>query len=193
MSTPALMRDFSPQMGRGVAMGFWALGPDHGRALRQPGGDAHARPPRALAGPVHHLGHRVHVRGGDLLLLPPRTLAAVTRPADGHREGARPRRSTGDGHRRRGGDDAPAPLHAAARPHLLVDRDLGLLALLLRVGQRAHHLLGGTFNRTTPQANGINVWLAASSPCGLVVGRRAVGLGQGAKAVHALRRGRAPW
>ena len=26
VSTPALMRDFSPQMGRGVAMGFWALG-----------------------------------------------------------------------------------------------------------------------------------------------------------------------
>ena len=46
VSTPALMRDFSPQMGRGVAMGFWALGPDHGRAVRQRGGDAHAGPPR---------------------------------------------------------------------------------------------------------------------------------------------------
>src|SRR6516165_3471543 len=30
VSTPALMRDFSPQMGRGVAMGFWALGPTMG-------------------------------------------------------------------------------------------------------------------------------------------------------------------
>jgi MFS family permease len=27
VATPALMRDFSPQLGRGVAMGFWALGP----------------------------------------------------------------------------------------------------------------------------------------------------------------------
>jgi MFS family permease len=27
VSTPALMRDFSPQMGRATAMGFWALGP----------------------------------------------------------------------------------------------------------------------------------------------------------------------
>ncbi len=30
VSTPALMRDFSPQMGRGAAMGFWALGPTMG-------------------------------------------------------------------------------------------------------------------------------------------------------------------
>jgi len=30
VSTPALMRDFSPQMGRGAAMGLWALGPTMG-------------------------------------------------------------------------------------------------------------------------------------------------------------------
>jgi hypothetical protein len=30
VSTPALMRDFSPQMGRASAMGFWALGPTVG-------------------------------------------------------------------------------------------------------------------------------------------------------------------
>jgi len=30
VSTPALMRDFSPQVGRGAAMGFWALGPTMG-------------------------------------------------------------------------------------------------------------------------------------------------------------------
>ncbi len=30
VSTPALMRDFSPQMGRGAAMGSWALGPTVG-------------------------------------------------------------------------------------------------------------------------------------------------------------------
>jgi len=30
VSTPALIRDFSPQMGRGTAMGFWALGPTLG-------------------------------------------------------------------------------------------------------------------------------------------------------------------
>jgi hypothetical protein len=30
VSTPALIRDFSPQVGRGTAMGFWALGPTMG-------------------------------------------------------------------------------------------------------------------------------------------------------------------
>jgi MFS family permease len=30
VSTPALMRDFSPQLGRGAAMGLWALGPTMG-------------------------------------------------------------------------------------------------------------------------------------------------------------------
>ena len=30
VSTPALIRDFSPQMGRGAAMGFWAIGPSMG-------------------------------------------------------------------------------------------------------------------------------------------------------------------
>src|SRR5277367_4977859 len=30
VSTPALMRDFAPQMGRGAAMGSWALGPTVG-------------------------------------------------------------------------------------------------------------------------------------------------------------------
>ena len=70
VSTPALMRDFSPQMGRGVAMGFWALGPDHGRAVRQPGGHAHAHAPDAVAGPVHHLGARLPRRGRHRILLP---------------------------------------------------------------------------------------------------------------------------
>src|ERR1035437_2158403 len=31
--TPALIRDFSPQMGRGAAMGFWALGPTMGSLI----------------------------------------------------------------------------------------------------------------------------------------------------------------
>ena len=33
VSTPAMIRDFSPQMGRGAAMGFWALGPTVGSLL----------------------------------------------------------------------------------------------------------------------------------------------------------------
>jgi len=33
VATPAMMRDFSPQLGRAVAMGFWALGPVVGSLL----------------------------------------------------------------------------------------------------------------------------------------------------------------
>ena len=46
-----------------------------------------------------------------------------------------------------------------------------------------------TFNRTTPQANGINVWLAGFLSAGPGRGRRPVGLGEGAQAVHARRGG----
>ena len=83
VSTPALMRDFSPQMGRGVAMGFWALGPSMG----------------ALAASLvatHTLGHlspwqdQFIISGlvcmgvvVDRLLLLPRAVAAAARPAHG--------------------------------------------------------------------------------------------------------------
>ena len=46
-----------------------------------------------------------------------------------------------------------------------------------------------TFNRSTPQANGINVWYAAFLSGGTGRGRTALGLGPGAQALHALRRG----
>ena len=48
-------------------LGAWA---NHGRALRQPGGDPHARAPQALAGPIHHLGLGVPRRRDDLVLFP---------------------------------------------------------------------------------------------------------------------------
>ena len=76
VSTPALMRDFSPQMGRGVAMGFWALGPTMGELCRQPGGHPHPRPPQAMAGPVHHLGPGMPGRGRHRVLLLARALAS---------------------------------------------------------------------------------------------------------------------
>ena len=41
VSTPALMRDFSPQMGRGAGHGVLGDRPLHGRPGRQPGGHAH--------------------------------------------------------------------------------------------------------------------------------------------------------
>ena len=50
-----------------------------------------------------------------------------------------------------------------------------------------------TFNRTTPQANGINVWYAGLPLDRAGAGRRALGLGPGAQAVHARRCGLPPW
>ena len=85
VSTPALMRDFSPQMGRGVAMGFWAIGPSMGALAASLVATHTLSPPGALAGPVHHLGARVPGRGHHRVLLPARALAAAARPAHGQR------------------------------------------------------------------------------------------------------------
>ena len=65
---------------------------------------------------------------------------------------------------------APDPLHAEARPDRFVGRHLGVPALLLRVGQRAHHLLGGDL-QPDHAAGQRHQRLAgrASSPLGLVV------------------------
>lgn len=41
VATPALIRDFSPQVGRGTAMGFWTLGP----VLGSPGSSSSCRSP----------------------------------------------------------------------------------------------------------------------------------------------------
>ena len=75
VSTPALMRDFSPQMGRGAAMGFWALGPTMGALAASLVATPHPRPPGAVAGPVHHLGPGLPGRRRDRLLLLARAVA----------------------------------------------------------------------------------------------------------------------
>ena len=77
VSTPALMRDFSPQMGRGAAMGFWALGPTVGSLAGQRGRHPHPGAPPPVAGPVHHLRPRVHGGGRHRLLRPARALPAT--------------------------------------------------------------------------------------------------------------------
>ena len=85
VSTPALMRDFSPQMGRGVAMGFWALGPTMGALAASLVATHTLEPSHALAGPVHHLGTGVPRRRDHRVLLPAGALAAAARPAHGER------------------------------------------------------------------------------------------------------------
>jgi len=56
VATPALIRDFSPQVGRGAAMGFWTLGPRARQPGRHPGLEPHAQRAHGrttrLAGPT---------------------------------------------------------------------------------------------------------------------------------------------
>ena len=50
VATPALIRDFSPQVGRATAMGFWTSGPVLGSLIV------------AVVGSAHHPGHRPDTR-----------------------------------------------------------------------------------------------------------------------------------
>jgi MFS family permease len=150
VSTPALMRDFSPQMGRGAAMGFWALGPTMG-ALAASLVATHTLTTSSVAGPVHHLGlvcmavvviaffflRELSPRLRDQLMVSEKTAHC--------RGSARGHLGRGRGHR------APDSLHDPARPDLVVVGDLAALAVLLRVGQRAHPLLGGRLRPVHPR------------------------------------------
>ncbi len=81
VATPALVRDFSPQLGRASAMGFWTIGPGGRQPHRLPGGAAHPRSlrPDPLEEPVRDLGCG---RPGRLRRLAVRPQGPV-RPASG--------------------------------------------------------------------------------------------------------------
>ena len=142
VSTPALMRDFSPQMGRGVAMGFWALGPTMGAlcaSLVATHTLDHLKPwqDQFIISGLVCLGvviiaffflRELSPQLRDQLMVSERERALVEARAMGIDVEKATR--------------APDPLHDATRPDLLLHRHLGLPPLLLRLGQRAHHLLG---------------------------------------------------
>ena len=87
VATPALVRDFSPQLGRASAMGFWTIGPVAGSlitslvALHTLG----SLRPDPLEEPVRHFGHRRHRRLPHLPLLLKGSLAATPGPTHGVR------------------------------------------------------------------------------------------------------------
>jgi ACS family D-galactonate transporter-like MFS transporter len=169
VSTPALMRDFSPQMGRGVAMGFWALGPTMGALC-------------ASLVATHTLGHltpwqdqfiisgivcmgvvavsfvflrELSPQLRDQLMVSERERALVEARA-------------------RGLDVVQATRHPIRSMMKidLVSSSIAISVFLLFYYASVSVLTiywVVTFNRTTPQANGINVWLAASLSIGLVV------------------------
>jgi MFS family permease len=169
VSTPALMRDFSPQMGRGLAMGFWALGPTMG-ALSASLVATHT---------LDHLGpwqDQFIISGlvclgvvviaffflrelspplRDQLMVSERERALVEAKAMGI-------------------DVAKATAHPI-RSMLkldLISSSIAISVFLLFYYASVSVLTiywVVTYNRTTPQANGINVWLAAALSIGLVV------------------------
>src|ERR1700723_1886635 len=123
VSTPALMRDFSPQMGRGVAMGFWALGPTMG----------------ALAASLvatHTLSHLSPWQ--DQFIISGLVCLGVVIIAFFFLRELSPQLRD----QLMVSERAPDQGHDAARPDLLLHRHLGVPPLLLRLGERADHLLG---------------------------------------------------
>jgi MFS family permease len=168
VSTPALMRDFSPQMGRGVAMGFWALGPTMGALF-------------ASVVATHTLDHlapwqdqfiisgivcmcvvvisffflrELSPQLRDQLMVTDKERALIEARAMGIDIEAATKR----------------PIRSMLRLDLIsssIAISLFLLFYYASVSVLTIYWVV-TFNRTTPQANGINVWLAGLS-LGLVL------------------------
>ncbi len=169
VSTPALMRDFSPQMGRGVAMGFWALGPTMGALC-------------ASLVATHTLDHlkawqdqfiisglvcmgvvvisflflrELSPQLRDQLMVSERERALIEARAMGVDVNTVTRH----------------PIRSMMKIDL-VSSSIAISVFLLFYYASVSVLTifwVVTFNRTTAQANGINVWLAASLSIGLVV------------------------
>jgi len=169
VSTPALMRDFSPQMGRGVAMGFWALGPTMGAlcaSLVATHTLSHLAPwqDQFIISGLVCMGvvviaffflRELSPRLRDQLMVSERERALVearARGIDVQKATAHPIRSMMK-------IDLVASSIAISVFLLFYYASVSVLTIYWVV----------TFNRTTPQANGINVWLAASLSIGLVV------------------------
>ena len=169
VSTPALMRDFSPQMGRGVAMGFWALGPTMG-ALAASLVATHTLPHLApwqdqfiISGLVC-LGvvliaflflRELSPQLRDQLMVSERERALVEARAMGIDVDTATKR----------------PIRSMMKLDL-ISSSIGISVFLLFYYASVSVLTiywVVIYNRSTPQANGINVWLAAFLSGGLVV------------------------
>jgi MFS family permease len=169
VSTPALMRDFSPQMGRGVAMGFWALGPTMGAlaaSLVATHTLDHLKPwqDQFIISGLVCLGvvviaffflRELSPQLRDQLMVSERERALVEARAMGIDVEQATRR----------------PIRSMMRLDL-ISSSIAISVFLLFYYASVSVLTiywVVIYNRTTPQANGINVWLAASLSAGLVL------------------------
>ncbi len=120
VATPALIRDFSPQVGRATAMGFWTSGPVLGSLIVAVVGTrdhpGRRERPRFWTHEYRICGYRGHRR---VRRRPDRGCEELSpqaaRPADGHDAGPGADRGPGQGHRHRVGAEEPVP-SAASRP-----------------------------------------------------------------------------
>ncbi len=169
VSTPALMRDFSPQMGRGVAMGFWALGPTMGALCASlvatntlnhlyPWQDQFIISGLVCMGVVvvsFFFLRELSPQLRDQLMVTERERALVEARAKGidvEKATAHPIRSMMK-------IDLISSSIAISVFLLFYYASVSVLTIFWVV----------TFNRTAAQANGINVWLAAALSIGLVI------------------------
>src|SRR5580692_4331468 len=169
VSTPALMRDFSPQMGRGVAMGFWALGPTMG-ALAASLVATHT---------LDHLGpwqDQFIISGLVCLGVVVVAFFFLRELSPGLRDQlmVTERERALVEARARGIDvekTTAHPIRSMMKPDLIASSiaiSVFLLFYFASVSVLTIYWVV-TFNRTASQANGINVWLAAFLSLGLVV------------------------
>ncbi|HXY28547.1 MAG TPA: MFS transporter [Acidimicrobiales bacterium] len=169
VSTPALMRDFSPQMGRGVAMGFWALGPTMGAlcaSLVATHTLSHLTPwqDQFIISGLVCMGvvviaffflRELSPQLRDQLMVTERERALVEARAKGI--------------------DVEKAIRHPIRSMMkidLVSSSIAISVFLLFYYASVSVLTiywVVTFNRSTPDANGINVWSAAFLSAGLVV------------------------
>src|SRR5580700_11753372 len=169
VSTPALMRDFSPQMGRGVAMGFWALGPTMGALCASVVAThtlSHLAPWQdqfIISGTVclcvvfiaFFFLRELSPQMRDQLMVTERERALVEARAKGI-------------------DVAQAtkhPLRSMLKLDLIASSVAISVFLLFYYASVSVLTIYWVvvFNRSTPDANGINVWLAAFLSAGLVL------------------------
>src|ERR1700733_3717024 len=169
VSTPGLMRDFSPQMGRGLAMGFWALGPTMGAlcaSLVATHTLDHLKPwqDQFIISGLVCLGvvviaffflRELSPQLRDQLMVSERERALVEARAKGIDVEAA----------------TAHPIRSMMKLDLISSSIAISVALLFYYASVSVLTIYWVviFNRSTPQANGINVWLAAFLSGGLVV------------------------
>ncbi len=165
VATPALIRDFSPQVGRATAMGFWTSGPVLGSLIVSVVGTGHhprrRERPAVLDPRVPHLRYRGPGRVPDRAGRAEGAVPGDTRPADG--QPARPRAGRGQGPGLTEADIAAAlrqPFRQLMKPDVIISSLAVSIMLLIYYTSVAFSViyLGTVFGFDLKDANGLGNW-----------------------------------